>query len=127
MPVVTLQNGLRVGNLSSPHSFEFDDGTLLPACEPERTKALPVDINEEVFGEIINGVGVDRLKLELYLTPALTAEVNRIQSDDSVDIVIAPLMVMEAMKAARMPLGKIRGIRAKDRITKVIFSNRFCV
>jgi hypothetical protein len=127
MPVVTLKNGLRIGNLSSPHPFEFDDGTVLPACDPERTKSLPIEIKEIVTTEVVNNINVDQLKLELTITSALITEIERIQHDDDVDIVLAPLMVLEAMKGANMLLGKIRAIRTKDRITKVIFSNRFCI
>jgi hypothetical protein len=49
MPTVILKNGLRVGNHSSPHEFQFDDGSVLPACSPERAdhyKLIPLERNE---------------------------------------------------------------------------------
>lgn len=46
MPWVWLSNGLIVANFSSPHSFRFTSGELLPACEEDRARGLMLDVTE---------------------------------------------------------------------------------
>ena len=45
-PIITLKNGIRIGNFSSPHTFTFKDGSVLPACSKERALDLMLNAAE---------------------------------------------------------------------------------
>ena len=122
-PKTKLVSGLVVANFSSPHAFTFTTGEVLPACDPERSKALMLS---SVESTIDRGKWTD-IKLVFEMTKPVWDELKRMQADESVDIIIVPLPVMEAMKAACMPIGKCRVVRVADRIAKTIHSDRFCV
>lgn len=49
MKIVTLSNGLRVANFSSPHDFNFTDGSILPTVDAEKSKRLSMESIETVI------------------------------------------------------------------------------
>lgn len=124
-PVAVLKNGIKVCNFSSPHSFTFDDGTILPAVSPEFSKEMNLNIVE------IQEVSPCRtwldIKIEISLTPNIISHLCKLHADDEIDVIITPFMVLEALKSAGHNIGKCRVIRTADRISKVIHSDRFCV
>lgn len=110
-PVLELENGVRVANFSSPHEFKFTTGETLSACSPERCRRLSA-VPQEV--ESYNPRGWTDIELE------------RLDSDDDIDVVIAPLPIVQAARS--LGLGrKARTVRMADRVTKVAHSDRFCV
>ncbi len=123
-PKATLSNGLVVANLGSPHSFIFDDGTVLDAADDELVEKSKFEY-KEVEKEGIGGT------TDLLLTPCMTVEsallIKEIQHDDSIDVVIVPRSFLEAMKSAGIKIGKCRTIRLADRKTKICCSNKFCI
>jgi len=136
MPTARLQNGLVVGNFSSPHPFEFDDGTPLGACEEDRVRLGSVQPKEVLVTRIsrANKVPYKVVMLE----PHLGSETLKMMLDDTdfekgVDIVIVSLMLLEAIKSFRRQVGspdlwaKCHSIRRPERGAKVICSDRFCV
>lgn len=124
-PKVTLSNGLRLANLSSPHSFTFVDGSTLEACSREHTNALPL---ESVEVEIPNRLGWVDISLEFRMTAAVQAALTELEADASVDIVIVPFPVITALKSAGMPVGKARTCRIppENRVNKLARIDAFC-
>jgi hypothetical protein len=123
MPVITLANGLRVGNLSSPHPFRFTSGEELPAVSRERTGALNLDVKEVVHPRATH----TDIELVFVLTAAVAAALDAADADQGVDIVIVPLPVMTALKAAGRSIGKARVCRVADRVSKEIHPDVFCI
>ena len=145
MPIAVTKFGLKIGNFSSPHPFEFDDGTILPACEPDRVKAGSLNVHEEeTENENSSGKKWTDLTIEFKLSPSvaeLLREAVELYETGMVDVVIVPLPVLTACKgdisnrcfvprqspeAWEASMGFIRTVRVKDRTTKVVWSDKFC-
>jgi len=123
MPIITLSNGLVIGNFSSPHPFNFEDGSVCPACDPDRVKAGSLECIES---EIPGIKGTTDIQIEWKLTEGVVKMLEEAEASDA-DVVLVPFPVMTAIKAAGRDIGKCRVIRVKDRQTKAIFVDRFCV
>lgn len=123
VPKVSLSNGLRVANFSSPHPFTFEDGSVLEACSAERAKTLMLGSIEV---ETPNRGGWTDIGLEWELSAAVEDALIELEQDDEVDIVLVPFPVMTALKEAGRDVGKARVIRVRDRVTKEIHIDRFC-
>jgi len=124
-PVITLKNGVRVANFSSPHPFTFVDGSVLPACSPERAQATKLEsIETPVPHPTLPGV-VD-ISLRWGMTHAIASDLAVLNERDDVDVVLVPFPVMTALKEAGQPVGKARVIRVADRVAKTIFTDKFC-
>ena len=131
MPTIRLENGLTVANFSSPHPFLFTDGSKLPACAPERSKALMLIANEKVgvVDVTVKGgktVAVQNIDLEFQLSTSVEEAMMEAMNSDA-DIILIPFPVMRAMKDAGISIGRCRVIRVADRVTKEIFTDKFCV
>lgn len=131
-PTVTLKNGLRVANFSSPHAFYFDDGSVLPAVSEELCKRLSLDQIEREYkryykdGLFLYTDIVLRFEMNSVVDQALSTLLN----NSDVDIVLVPFPVMEAWKNqgnTTILNHKIKVVRVKDRVSKVIYSDRFCI
>lgn len=128
IPVVTLSNGLRVANFSSPHEFHFVDGSVLSACSPEWAREMMLDAEErEALVETQSGVAYTDIGLCWKLSDVVRWEIDRLRVSDDFDVLIIPLPVMTALKEARLPIGRMRCIRMADRVTKKAHIDRFCV
>lgn len=123
VPVITLTNGLRIANFSSPHPFTFVSGEVLPACSPERAKRLLLEA-KEVARPSPCGRWTD-IDLSFRLSPEVEEELQRLELRQDIDIVLVPLPVLQASRALAWAT-KVRGLRAADRVTKEIHSDRFC-
>ena len=133
-PVVTLKNGLRVANFSSPHDFRFDDGTVLPACPPDTVAGGKLVANEQATETVVNNVRIQDIKLDFEFTDSCRAMLALLAHRHDVDIILVPLPVMQCAKREGKPgvmdevvMPKIRVVRVADRTTKVIHSDKFCV
>lgn len=131
-PVVTLSNGVRVANFSSPHPFSFDDGSVLPACSAERSAALSLS-TEEVVEKSACGRWND-IRLRFMMSESVFRELKEMSSNESVDIILVPFPVMEAIKVCNSTsrrsnsfLNKARVVRVADRVTKAACHDKFCV
>lgn len=123
MPTVVLSSGLCVANFSSPHPFNFVDGTILEACSSERAKGLMLESHEQQVPGI---KGTTDIQLTWGLSASVSQALAAAEADESVDVVLVPFPVMTALKEAGRPIGKARVIRCADRITKAIFTDKFC-
>lgn len=129
VPVVTLSNGLRVANFSSPHDFHFVDGSILPACSEERARVLMLDSEEVESKRWIGGADIKVIDIELKwkMSQAVEQALGELFHSEEFDVLIVPLPVMQAMKEQRMLLGKARCIRMADRVNKKSHIDRFCI
>jgi len=131
MPTVRLENGLLVANFSSPHEFLFTDGSKLPACSSERARDLMLIADEKVSvtSVVVKGgrtVEVQNIDLEFRLSPKVEEALLKANQGDA-DIILVPFPVMRALKDERIGIGRCRVIRVADRVTKEIFTDKFCV
>jgi len=134
-PVVTLSNGLRVANFSSPHPFNFEDGSVLEACQPDRVAAGALEREEETrpWG-MWDRDDIVAVVPKFSLSEQVWNLLMDLENDDRVDIVLIPFPVLEALRNAKRETGKslleealkVGTICVKDRQTKEIYINRFC-
>ena len=119
-PCMTLSNGLRVANFSSPHPFNFVDGSWIPRCDPERVKALELCCYEETEARSMRTPGYKVHFTDIRISWTLTEPVMRalddLEADNSVDIVLVPLPVMTAIKKMREDT---QGPAAKRKLAEV--------
>lgn len=128
MQIVTLSNGKRVANFSSPHPFTFTDGTVLPAVNNDKSELLKI-----IFHEVIeNEKGDVSLSFELGVVvkdemKLWTWEYNM----DNVDVVFCPLPMLIAIAQeygdAWLWHSPFRGIRMEDRIKKLASIDKQCL
>lgn len=135
-PVVTLKNGLRVANFSSPHPFTFTDGTVLPACSDETCRAGTLNSIEIATERIVKDVATTDVQLTFELSDTAKVMLSFIVDRADIDIVLVPLPLMESVKKLGLmdynklrwrAEKKIRCVRMADRIKKIIFSDKFCI
>jgi hypothetical protein len=139
MPIITLLSGLRVGNFSSPHEFRFVTGEILPACSPERARALMLEVEER---EVANARGFTDIRIEFHMSNAVKQELDELLVHyEWFDVVLVPLPVQQAIRACDEAVGVnwrdndkwhrmlryTRVCRVADRVTKTIHGDRFCL
>ncbi len=127
MEVITLSNGKRVANFSSPHSFTFEDGSILNAVSNSESERLKITFLEE---ELING----DIKLSFKLSGDVFAEMEEcriLHSEKLVDIIFCPLPMIVAIKEEFGEQWLIdspfRSIRVEDRIKKLVSIHKQCI
>jgi len=128
--IVTLTNGLRVGNFSSPHPFNFVDGTVLPRASQEDAVLGKLDVEEIEQPGIKGTTDIDITFKMSTGCAALIFAWTQLAEQGEVDVVLIPLPVKQAMAAQLdKPLHDtpFRVIRVADRETKAIHIDRFCV
>lgn len=125
MPIVTLTNGLRVGNFSSPHAFEFSDGTSLPACSAERARLSQLDTEEiAVAGR---GIRIPTIRIKMRMSEQCRLALHEAQKADC-DVIIVPRPVLDALKETgrNVERSKFRTCRLADRVKKLVCTDKFC-
>lgn len=125
---ITLSNGVRVANFSSPHSFNFEDGNILPACDPERVKVGSLEKSEEEnpfpgLEDVVTAVIP-----KFLLTQVIRDSLHELHTDAGVDVVLIPFPVLNCLRESGelAHFYKCATISVKDRQTKEIFIDRFC-
>jgi len=127
MEIITLSNGKRVANFSSPHPFAFEDGSILNAISNEESERLKVTFIEE---ELPQG----DIKLSFKLSDDVKEEMEKFMNEfflDNLDVVFCPLPMITALKEEfseetirSMPF---RSIRVEDRIKKLVSIHKQCI
>lgn len=125
--IVTLSNGKRVANFSSPHDFTYEDGTILPAVSATVSEHLKVTFNEY---ELTDG----DVMLNFTLSPQIIEEMQRylaMWDNDEVDVVVCPLPMITAIKesygSGYLIGSPFRSIRVEDRIKKLVSIHKQCL
>ena len=129
--IITLKNGTKVANFSSPHIFTFDDGSKLMKCDIRESSLFKVKFREKVVKDIRDISGVE---MDFMLSKALLSRINMwelLYNEKKVDIVFCSLPLLTALKKIldvkelmKMPF---RGVRTKDRGRKVILTDKFVI
>ena len=129
---IRLSNQLIVGNFSSPHSFTFEDGSVLDAVSDYDSMRLKVIFNETIIQERST---VMTVSLDFSLTADVLEEMElwkKVWKHNDVDIVLCPLPMIQALKsisnvdlvADKTPF---RAVRLKDRIKKLASIDTFSI
>lgn len=123
--IVTLSNGKRVANFSSPHSFTFTDGTVLPAVSDNESERLKVTFIEDVDRD-------GDVKLSFKLSTAVFDVLEmweELYDELEVDVVYCPLPMITALKDMRYDIKKspFRSVRIEDRIKKLVSIEKQCI
>jgi len=128
MNIITLTNGKKVANFSSPHSFTFTDGTVLPAVSNELAEDLKVEFIETEVN-LLGDVMLD-FKLTTPLQNAILAWMQ-VFRDEKVDVVFCPLPMITAMKLTfgydYVLDSPFRSVRIEDRINKLVSIDKQCI
>lgn len=131
--ITTLSNELRVANFSSPHSFRFTDGSVLPPVDDETADNLMLKAHETRHTDR-KRPKIVTISLLFELPEKVKDEIDywyTIWAMKKVDIVIVPLPVMQCLHEIwddkTIVKSPFRVIRTRDRITKTIWSDIFCI
>ena len=124
-----LSQGIRVVNYSSPHSYTFHTGEVLPACSDEVARETKLEAHHN---KTYNDKGWLDVSINYALSELQYKELPELATLDVVDIILVPYPVMDCLKSYHMDfttkvLSKIRVCKLHDRVTKVIRSDEFCI
>jgi len=127
MPVAKLSTGITVANFSSPHRFNFVTGDLLHACSPERAQLLKLEAIETEI-ETNHKKWTD-ISIRYTMTPEVERALRIANAIQSLDIILVPRIVLDVIKQSGMfeQFPKCRSIRTADRVTKMIYADKFCL
>jgi hypothetical protein len=133
--IITLSNGKKVGNFSSPHAFIFTDGSILPAVSNEDAERLKVTFHEiPLIKKHHSNAKEGDLMLKFTLSEAVTVEMGKWQQlfdKKQVDVVFCPLPMITAMKEwmheDSIISSPFRSIRISDRINKLVSIDKQCI
>ena len=127
--IVTLSNGKKVANFSSPHEFIFTDGSILPKQSNKLAEELKVDFIETDLG---NGDIALDFSLSVPVINAMQHWVD-LWELNQVNVVFCPLPMITAVKQSTL-FGKdyikkspFRAIRMEDRIKKLVSIDKQCI
>lgn len=127
--IITLSNGKKVANFSSPHPFLFTDGSMLEQQSNNTAEKLKVD-----FIETDEGNGDISLDFSLSVD-VMTAMVHYLDLfvNKQVDVVFCPLPMIQAIKQSTwygvkfLKESPFRSIRMDNRINKLVSISKQCI
>lgn len=127
MTIITLSNGKKVGNFSSPHPFIFEDGSILPAVSPEEAERLKVNFIETHIGD-------GDISLKFEITHPIDDELQKwweLYHQNKIDVVFCPLPMIQALKVRDSEFylvnSPFRSVRMEDRIKKLVSIHKQCI
>lgn len=100
--IITLSNGKKVANFSSPHPFTFTDGSVIPAVSKEESERLKVTFIENEHPDESGDIS-----LRFELSRDVMFEMRywvAMYNVGYVDVVFCPLPMITAMKDASAEL-----------------------
>lgn len=126
-PIAELTHGIVIANFASPHSFTFDDGTVLAACDPSRVRRLTLEKHEIKT----QGIGSSQdIEIHWRLTKSIIGELNLLCNAQEIHLIIVAHPMMTAIKSSHhsmLFLNKVRCILTQDKRDKILYSDRFCI
>ena len=124
-PIITLSNGKKVANFSSPHSFKFTDGSEIPAVSNEEAERLKVTFIETMDedGDVLLAFELSedvREYMKYWYTLYLQGKVN---------VVFCCLPMIQALNEENYNLknSPFRACRIEDRIKKLLSIDKQCL
>ena len=145
-PIIKLNNGLNIMNFSSPHSYAFTTGEILPACHADVAQRYKLDsdhlrhdrgvysdvlikyeISDHMFKVLLNATIYNGIDIILVPYPVLDSWSSMVRLESTLQGVSVDEEgeILDISDAERVLL-KIRTCKLDDRVTKVIKSNEFC-
>ena len=128
MKIVTLSNGKKVANFSSPHDFKFVDGSILPAVHEQVANLLQVTFHEEMD---TNGDVKLSFSLSDYVLETISFWKGVYYLTGEVDVVFCPLPMITSLKEiygeSWLKDSPFRAIRIEDRINKLVSIDKQCI
>ena len=134
-PSVKLLSDVRVVNYSSPHSYRFHTGEVLPACSNEVAQDTKLEAHHgkkaslDLYGK---DRGWDDISINYSLSLMQEEELTKLAKFDEIDIILVPYPVLNALKECWEHderwddvFYKVRVCKLHDRITKVIRADGF--
>lgn len=128
--IITLSNGKKVANFSSPHPFKFTDGSMLEQQSNDTAEELKVDFIETELGD--NGDIELDFSLSINVKNAMEHWMN-LWVTKQVDVVFCPLPMITAIKQSTwygphwIKESPFRSIRIEDRINKLVSISKQCI
>jgi|694.fasta_scaffold86570_2 hypothetical protein len=128
--IITLSNGKKVANFSSPHPFMFTDGSMLESQSNAVAEKLKVDFIETELGT--NGDIILDFSLSTDVKNAMQHYMD-LWVTKQVDIVFCPLPMITAIKQSTwfgphwLRESPFRSIRIDDRINKLVSVTKQCI
>ena len=142
-PIIRLYNGVNIMNFSSPHSYVFTTGEVLPACHADVAQRYALDEDHKrhdrgVYSDVLIKYNISEHIFKLLLDATIY---------QGIDIILVPYPVLDAwsamvrLESTSLPLDKIwdhditeaervllkiRTCKFDDRVTKAIMSDEFC-
>ena len=129
MKIITLSNGVKVANFSSPHAFTFTDGNVLPAVSAEEADRLKVTFIEDIDED-------GDVSLTFDISNVVVREIMEIMEyyeQKVVDKVLIPLPLMTALKTVKgwdkadVKAAPFRCVRIEDRVKKLVSIEKWCI
>ena len=126
-PVVVLSNGIVVANFSSPHPFNFEDGSILEACDSSLSQSLSLETVEETT-EPFYGQGAHMVTLSFKMTECVEKRIDSMEREPGIDVILVPFPVLACLRSAgRLArYKKVGTIRSANRQTKEASIDKFC-
>jgi hypothetical protein len=126
-PVAVLSNGVVVANFSSPHKFNFEDGSVLEACDKELSQSLSLETVEETV-EHYYGQGAHMVTLLFKMTECVLKRIDRMEREPGIDVILVPFPVLSCLREAGLldRYRKVGTIRSANRQTKEASIDKFC-
>ena len=144
-PCIKLNSGIKIANFSSPHRYKFHTGEELMACEDEVANDMKLNENHYYYQQ----KGWEDVEIKYMLSDKIYDDLLELSSEDGIDIILVPYPVMNAWEYEtkiqreivdqlgndalvkftdvwQFALLKMRTCHLKDRVTKIIYSDRFC-
>ena len=125
--IIKLSNGKRVANFSSPHSFIFEDGRILPAVSNKEAERLRVTFHEEQLTKSGD------ITLTFDLSEAVKEEMRyweQMHYNNEVDVVFCPFPMIQAINQI-YTTGKLsmpfRSVYRDGRVDKKISITKQCI
>ncbi len=115
--IVSLKNGTRVANFSSPHIYTFEDGTKMSKCDMREAGLFKVQFREKVVKDIRDIAGIE---MDFMLSKALMSRINmweQLYNEKKVDVVLCSLPLLTALK-------KILDIKELMKMPFVVFAQK---
>ena len=128
MEIITLSNGKKVANFSSPHSFTFEDGSVLPAVSDVDAEHFKVTFIEKIDND---GDVELQFKLSEPIISLINMWMNKYDNNE-VDVVFCPLPMITALKEHihwrhNLKDSPFRAVRIEDRVKKLVSITKQCL
>ena len=122
------EKGIRVVNYSSPHTYTFHTGEVLPACSDEVAQETKL---EPYHNKTYNDKGWLDVRINYALSKLQYKELPELAALDIIDVILVPYPVMNCIREYGSLYFKVkdkaRVCKLHDRVTKVIRSDEFCI